>query len=678
MENPLLNEDLLPLFSKIQPKHIAPAIDSLLDGNRLEIARILAENKGNYTWENTMAPLEELEDRLNRAWSPISHMHSVADNEELRAAYNDCLPKLSDYATEMGQSRDLFAAYQAVSDNHAALSLNPAQRKIMENALRDFRLSGIDLPGPQRERYRQIQQELSKMEVLFEENLLDATNAWKRHVTDPSEIAGLPESMLQLARAAAQSQDGWLFTLDFPNYAAVMQYAENPALRETFYRAWNARASGFGAHDPKWDNTDLIPRILSLRTEKAQLLGFKSYAHLSLATKMAETPEQVLKFLSDLVAQSRSQAQREHQEVLEFARSEFGVEQLQPWDLSWYSQRLRSSRYEYSPEDLRPWFALSQVLDGLFEVVSRLYGIHFRQRTGVDVWHEDVRFYDLLDADGGVLGGFYLDPCSRKEKRGGAWMDECRIRRMNGGVCQQPIAYLSCNFTPASPGKPILLLHDEAITLFHEFGHGLHHMLTQVDYAGVSGISGVPWDAVELPSQFMENWCWERASLDLFAKHVETGEGLGDAMYGKLKAAKNFQSAMQMMRQLEFSLFDFRLHLEFAENPEVSVHGLLEEVRKQVAVVFPPEFNRFENGFSHIFAGGYAAGYYSYKWAEVLSADAFSKFEEHGVFDRATGMEFRQNVLEKGGSEEPMELFMRFRGRPPSVNALLRHSGIGA
>lgn len=678
MNNPLLNKTGLPAFESIQASHIEPAIDKLLSENREEIKALLAATK-DYNWDNLLQKLEDMDDLLSRAWSPAGHLHSVADNDELRKAYNACLPKLSDYSTEMGQNEDLFHAYESIANSKEFESLSAAQQKIIKNALRDFRLSGIDLDDEAKERYKIIQQKLSKLQTKFQENLLDATHDWKKHITDKAQLAGLPESALALAEQTAKNDDkeGWLFTLDFPSYMPIMQYADNAELRKEFYRAYVTRASDQGTNKD-WDNSEVMLEILKYRTEKAKLLGFESYAHYSLATKMAENPEEVLNFLNDLASRTKKFAEKEFEELKQFAKESANINELNAWDVGYYAEKLRQKKFDISQEILRPYFPVNQVIDGLFAITNKLYGVTFKQREGVEVWHKDVMFFDILEQDGSLRGSFYLDLYARQHKRGGAWMDECLVRKKAAATIQSPVAYLTCNFTPPIGDKQALLTHDEVTTLFHEFGHGLHHMMTRVEFSGVSGINGVPWDAVELPSQFMENWCWEKEALDLFAKHVDTAESLDDELFGKMTRARTFQAGMQMVRQLEFSLFDFRLHLEFATNESINIQDLLNEVRSQVAVVKAPDFSRFQHSFSHIFAGGYAAGYYSYKWAEVLSADAFSKFEEKGIFDKNTGSEFLHSILEQGGSREPMDLFVEFRGRKPSIEPLLRHSGITA
>lgn len=676
MNNPLLDKTGLPAFESIEASHIEPAIDELLSENRKTI-KLLLESTKVYNWDNLLQKLEDMDDLLGRAWSPASHLHSVADNDQLRESYNACLPKLSDYSTEMGQNEDLFHAYESIANSEEFESLSAAQQKIIKNALRDFRLSGIDLDKESKDRYKVIQQKLSKLQTRFEENLLDATQDWKKHITNKALLNGLPESALALAEQTAKNdgKEGWLFTLDFPSYMPIMQYADNAQLRKEFYHAYVTRASDQGTNKD-WDNSNVMLEILRYRTEKAKLLGFKSYAHYSLAKKMAETPEEVLEFLNNLANRTKQFAEKEFEELKQFAKEETNINELNAWDVAYYSEKLRQKKFDISQETLRPYFPVNQVLDGLFAITNKLYGVIIKQRKGVEVWHKDVMFFDILEEDGSLRGSFYLDLYARQFKRGGAWMDECIVRRRTKTSIQHPVAYLTCNFTPPIGNKAALLTHDEVTTLFHEFGHGLHHMMTRVDYSGVSGINGVPWDAVELPSQFMENWCWEKEALDLFAKHVDTGEVLNDELFGKMTRARTFQAGMQMVRQLEFSLFDFRLHLEFASNETINIQNLLNEVRNQVAVVKAPDFNRFQHSFSHIFAGGYAAGYYSYKWAEVLSADAFSKFEEKGIFDKNTGNEFLHSILEQGGSREPMDLFVEFRGRKPSIEPLLRHSGI--
>ncbi len=679
MPNPLLQMTDLPPFHAIKPEHVEPAIDTVLAENRAEVSRLL-KSVSAPGWNNLVAPLETLDDRLNRIWSPVSHLNSVVNSAELRAAYEACLPKLSDYATEMGQNERLFQAFEAIRNGGEYETLDSAQQKMIDDTLRDFHLSGVALPEEKKARYKALKSELSQLTTTFSNNVLDATNEWNMYLTERSDLAGLPDSSLGMLKQAAEREGkkkGWWVSLEFPSYFAVMTYADSSELRQRVYEAFVTRASDQGPDAGKWDNGPVMEDILRIRHELADLLGFQSYAERSLATKMAEEPQQVIDFLRDLASRSLSLAREELAEVHAFAREQHGMDELQAWDLSYYAEKLRQAKYAISQEDVKPYFPEDRVISGLFEVVKRLYGLDIRQLDAFDSWHDDVRFYEIYDNSGALRGRFYLDLYARPQKRGGAWMDECISRRkLADGEVQIPAAYMVCNFAPPVGKDPALFTHDEVQTLFHEFGHGLHHMMTQVDYAGVSGINGVPWDAVELPSQFMENWCWEREALDLFAAHYQTGERIPDELFNKMIAARNFQSGMQMVRQLEFSLFDFRLHLEYDPARGGRIQEILNEVRAEVAVVQPPEYNRFQHGFSHIFAGGYAAGYYSYKWAEVLSADAFSRFEEEGIFNCATGASFMENILEQGGSRDPMELFIEFRGRKPTIDALLRHSGI--
>ncbi|MDQ4147910.1 MAG: oligopeptidase A [Pseudomonadota bacterium] len=679
MDNPLLNMQGLPAFSQIRPEHVEPAIDTLLAENRARIDDLLTKS-GKYTWENLIHPLEMMDDRLSRVWSPVRHMNSVVNSEALRVAYNACLPKLSEYGTELGQNERLFHAYQSIRNSDTFARLDVAQRKTIEDALRDFRLSGVHLPAADKERLKAIQQELSRAQSKFEENLLDATRAWKKHITDEAKLSGLPESALAMAQQTARNNGlkGWQLTLETPSFIAVMTYADDRELRRELYTAHNTRASDQGPHAGRWDNSEVMEQILRLRYEAARLLGFANYADKSFATKMAESPHQVIEFINDLVQRAKPVAEQELADLRSFAAAELGITDLQPWDIAYASEKLRQRRYALSQEDLRPYFPVDRVLVGLFGLVQRLYGFNIEQRNEVDTWHPDVRFYQITDANGAVRGQFYLDLYAREHKRGGAWMDECVNRMRTESGVQIPVAYMTCNSSPPIDGKPALFTHDEVITLFHEFGHGLHHMLTLVDYPEVSGINGVEWDAVEMPSQFMENWCWEREALDLFAKHYQTGETLPDDLYRKLIAARHFLAGMQMLRQLEFALFDLRLHLEYDPQQGGRIQALVDEVRDAVAVVKPPSFVRFQHSFAHIFAGGYGAGYYSYKWAEVLSADVFAAFEEHGLFDREIGRRFLHCVLERGGTKSAMELFKDFRNREPRIDALLRHNGLAA
>lgn len=679
MNNPLLNDNTLPHFSEIKPEHVVPAIEKLLSDARVTVDRHLKATDP-FSWENLIEPIENAEDKLNKAWSPVSHMNSVVNSEPLREAYNACLPMLSDYSTEMGQNEALFKAYQAIAQSDEFQSHDKAQKKIVANALRDFKLSGIDLEPAKKQRYKEISQELSKLTSRFEENLMDATNAWSKLITDSDDLAGLPKSALAQAKQTAQAnqQSGWMITLQFPSFQAVMTYADSRALRREHYEAFVTRASDLGPHAGRWDNSQIMEQILALRHEKARLLSYDNYAELSLTTKMADSPDQVIGFLEDLADKSWRQARKDLYELREFASKHYGIKDLQPWDIGYYSEKMRQHFYQLSQEEVKTYFPIDRVLPGLFAIVEKLYGLDISEIANFDRWHEDVRFYQILDRNGQLRGQFYTDLYARPKKRGGAWMDVCVSRKKYQGEIQTPVAYLTCNFTPPTGDDPALLTHDEVTTLFHEFGHGLHHMLTQVDHLGVSGISGVEWDAVELPSQFMENWCWEKDALELISGHYQTGEKLPDSLFDKMLAAKNFQSGMMMVRQLEFSLFDLRIHKEYDPAKGGRIYEILEQVSKQVAVVKPPSFNRFAHSFSHIFAGGYAAGYYSYKWAEVLSSDAFSMFEEHGIFNATIGHAFLTNILERGGSDDAMELFIQFRGREPEIDALLRHNGIAA
>ncbi len=678
MKSPLLNIKDLADYSAIKPAHVEPALDKLLKEGRALTKELLAKNS-EYTWDNLIYPLEVMDNEMERMWSPVSHLNSVMNTPELRDAYTACLPKLSEYSTEMGQNKQLFEALQQVQNNQEALRLDKAQRKSLEDSLKGFRLSGVDLSKDKKKRFAEISTELSTLTSKYSDNVLDATNAWSKVISDVSQLAGLPETAIEQAAEAAKQRDlsGWLLTLDFPSYYAVMTYADDRQLRAEVYRAYSTRASDQG-DKPELDNSENMGRILQLRQEKADLLGFDSYADLSLDTKMADSPSQVIEFLEELADKSLPYAKKEFAELKAFAKEELGLDDLQAWDIGYASEKLKQQRYAISDEDLKPYFPVDKVLDGLFMLVQTLYNITIKQNTDVKSWHKDVRFYEIYDADNKLKARFYLDLYARQHKRGGAWMaDFCSRFKMKDKL-QTPVAFMTCNSAPPAGGKPALFTHDEVITLFHEFGHGLHHMMTQVDYLDISGISGVEWDAVELPSQFMENWCWQREALDMFAEHYETGEKLPDELFDKMQAARHFQTAMGMVRQLEFSLFDMKIHQNPGIDSAEKIQQALDETRKKVAVVIPPDFNRFQHGFSHIFAGGYAAGYYSYKWAEVLSADAFARFEEEGLFSPAVGNAFLTEILEVGGSRPAMESFIAFRGREPKVDALLKHSGLAA
>lgn len=678
MTNPLLNIDDLPPFSQIKPEHVYPAVEEAIQACRDSVTTALASNQA-ISWDSLVEPMTVAGDRFSRLWSPISHLNAVKNSDELRAAYEHCLPMLSEYSTWVGQHQGLNQAFLQLKASDAYNDLSTAQKKEIENTLRDFHLSGVDLPEEKKTRYGEIVARLSELSSTFSNNVLDATQGWSKLVTDERELAGLPESALAMTKqmAEAKSQQGYLLTLDIPVYLAIMTYADSRELRETFYRAYVTRASDQGPTADKWDNTAVIEEKLALRHELAVLLGFENYAEYSLATKMADSSDDVLAFLNQLAEKSRPQAQRELNELREYAAQTHGMDELQAWDTAYYAEKLKQARYAIDQEALRPYFPEDRVLSGLFEVITRLFGIRVVEKQGIDRWHEAVRYFELIDSDEQLRGSFYLDLYARENKRGGAWMDECRVRRKKAsGEVQSPVAYLVCNFSQPVGGKPAMFTHDEVVTLFHEFGHGIHHMLTKVDIAGVSGINGVPWDAVELPSQFLENWCWEAEALSFISGHYETGEPLPDAMLNQLLAAKNFQNAMMMVRQLEFSLFDFLVHQQYDPTQGGRVQETMKQVREKVAVIIPPEFNRFQHSFTHIFAGGYAAGYYSYKWAEVLSADAFSRFEDEGIFNPETGSAFLENILERGGEVEPMALFQAFRGRKPEIDALLRHGGI--
>jgi oligopeptidase A len=679
MTNPLLANSELPVFSKIKPEHIEPAIDQLLQEARSVVAGRLEATR-DYTWENLIEPIENIEDQLNKAWSPVSHMNSVVNSDALREAYNACLPKLSEYSTEMGQNEPLFKAYRFIAESAEFSTLDIAQQKIIQNSLIDFRLSGIDLNTEKKLKFKEISQELSRLASLYEENLMDATNSWTQLITDPDQLAGLPPSAIAQARQTAESQNqaGWMITLQFPSYNAVMTYADNRKLRKQHYEAYSTRASDQGPDAGRFDNSEIMEKILALRHEKARLLGFSNYAELSVYKKMAETTDDVSRFLEDLADRSWRQARKDLSDLKQFAKQHCGITDLQSWDMAYASEKMRQHYYQLSQEEVKAYFPITHVLPGLFAVVNKLYGLNISEINDFDSWHPDVHFFEIQDKNGQIRGRFYTDLYARPKKRGGAWMDDCVGRKKFADRLQIPVAYLTCNFTPPTGEDPALLTHDEVITLFHEFGHGLHHMLTQIDHLGVSGINGVEWDAVELPSQFMENWCWEKEALELISGHYQTGAKLPDELFNKMLAAKNFQAGMIMVRQLEFSLFDFRIHRDYDPTKGGRIYEILKQVRSQVAVVTPPDFNRFAHGFSHIFAGGYAAGYYSYKWAEVLSSDAFSLFEEKGIFDRETGNAFLTTILEKGGSRNAMDLFVKFRGRKPTIDALLRHNGIAA
>lgn len=677
MSNALLEQAYFPPFERIQAADVVPAISQILQQSREEIA-VLLENPPR-DW-SLVQQLEDIDDRLSQAWAPISHLNAVMNSDEMRDAYNACLPLLSDYNTEMGQNQALFEAYQQLANSEGFVQLDQAQQKLVNNALRDFKLSGIDLNEADKQEYGRLQKRLSELQSQFSENVLDSTGGWNKHFDSAEALAGLPENSIALSAQLAQQKalDGYLITLDFPSYFAVMSYAEDRSLRKEVYTAFCTRASDQGPNAGQWDNSALMTEILDLRYQLAQLLGFENFADYSLATKMAESTDQVIGFLQDLAEKSKAMAAKEVEELTEFAQQTDQLEKLEPWDVTYYGEKLRQARYSLSQEMVRPYFPVQKVLQGLFSIVKAVYGVSIEEADKGALWHPDAHFFNLK-RDGELIGYVYLDLYAREKKRGGAWMADCRVRRqLANGELQLPSAFLVCNFNPPVNGKPALLTHDEVTTLFHEFGHGLHHLLTQIHWAGVSGINGVAWDAVELPSQFTENWCWHPESLALMSAHYETGEPLPAELLDKMLAAKNFQSAMMMVRQLEFALFDFTLHRDWRPGQNMQVQPILDQVREQVAVVQAPAFNRFQHSFTHIFAGGYAAGYYSYKWAEVLSADAFSRFEQEGILNPETGQHFLDAILSRGGSAEPMELFIDFMGREPSVDALLKQSGIKA
>ncbi len=676
--NPLLDFSGLPRFEAFKPEFVTPAVDALLAASRAVIASLVADTAAP-SWNSFVAPIEDTSEKLNRAWGQVGHLNAVMNSPELREVYNANLPKITQYYTELSQNQGLFEKFKRLKAASDFGRLDRAQRAIVEHELRDFRLGGAELPADKQVRFTEIREKLSSLSSRYSDNVLDATNAYAHTVENETELGGIPNDVLLAAREAAQrdGKPGWKFTLHAPSYSPVMQYADDRALREAMYRANATRASEFGK--PEWDNSKLISEIVALRRELAQLLGFASYAEYSLEPKMAESPQQVLQFLTELAAKAKPFAERDLAELKQFARDELGQHELEAWDIAYVSEKLRIARYAFSDQEVKQYFPETSVLPGMFRLIETLYGLTI-QPDVAPKWHPDVRFFSIRDRDGKLIGQFYLDLYARPSKRGGAWMDEAVTRRRTASGIQTPIAYLNCNFAAPvgqSDGKkrPALFTHDEVNTLFHEFGHGLHHLLTRVEELGVSGINGVEWDAVELPSQFMENFCWEWRVLEPMTTHVESEQRLPHALFEKMLAAKNFQSGMQTVRQIEFALFDLHLHYDFDARSQ-SVADLLAEVRRQVAVVIPPAFNRFAHGFSHVFAGGYAAGYYSYKWAEVLSADAYSLFEEHGVLDPEIGRRFRDEILAVGGSRPALESFVAFRGREPKIEALLRHNGM--
>jgi oligopeptidase A len=672
MVNPLLDLGQLPRFDQIESVHVEPALRQVLAENRAELTRLLQQPAPGFA--SLIEPMEQMQHRLMRVWSPVSHLNAVANSDALRAAYNACLPLLTEYSTEIGQNEALYRAYVAISEDPSA-QLDSTQRRLIQHAVRDFRLAGVGLPLDRKERYKAIMQELATLQAKFEENVLDCMNAWSRVVTSTPELAGLPPHVVDRAResAAARKVDGWLLALDQPTYVAVITHAESEALRREFYEAWQTRAAPGRQHEARWDNTALIESIVGLRHEAAGLIGFDNYAALSLATKMAKSVDEVLAFLGELADHCVPVARREFANLAEFAGRP-----LNAWDIAFYSERLQQQLFHIADEELRPYFPLPKVLNGLFRVAERLYGIRICERQGVPVWHPDARFFDVLGASGEIVGGFYLDACARPHKRNGAWMDECVGHKRMGGMTTTPVAYLVCNFTPPIAGRPSLLTHDDVLTLFHEFGHGLHHLLTTVPYPSLAGINGVPWDAVELPSQFMENFAWSPEVLGWISSHFETGEPLPAEKLERLLGTRTFLAGLQAVRQLEFALFDFRLHSEYQPERGSRASEIIAQVRARVSVVPHPPFNRFANSFTHIFSGGYAAGYYSYKWAEVLAADVFAAFEESGIFAEDVARRFLESILSQGGSRDALEAFIAFRGRKPDIRPLLKQSGIAA
>ncbi|AXA94238.1 M3 family metallopeptidase [Massilia sp. YMA4] len=688
-DNPLLDFSGLPRFDAFRPEHVTPAIDELLARNRAVVTQLEAP-ADQVTWQSFVTPLEDATEQLGRAWGIVSHLNNVVDTPELRAVYNENLPKVTEFWTELSQNEALFAKYKALKDSPEFATLSPARKRIVENAIRDFRMGGAELPPAQKERFAEIQEQHAAVSTRFSENVLDATNDWSMLVENESELAGLPEDVKHAARTLAEKngKQGWQFTLHFPSYYPILQFADNRALREKVYRANATKASELGevfSEREKWDNGANIVTLLKLRAEEAQLLGYKNFAEVSLVPKMAQSPEHVIEFLEDLARRARPYAEKDLQELTQFARDRLGLDQLAAWDLPYASEKLQQHRYSFSAHEVKQYFPEHKVIDGLFKLVQNLFSVTITPDEA-PVWHQDVRFF-RIERDGQLVGQFYLDLYARPGKNSGAWMDDARSRRVEAGRLQTPVAYLTCNFTePAvvnGKAQPSLFTHDEVITLFHEFGHGLHHMLTTVEELGVSGISGVEWDAVELPSQFMENFCWEWDVLSDMTAHVQTGQPLPRALYDKMLAAKNFQSGLQTLRQVEFSLLDMHLHYDYDPASGKSVQDVIDEVRRKFAVIIPPSFNRFQNSFGHIFAGGYAAGYYSYKWAEVLSADAYAAFEEAAALDGGklpvrTGEKFLREILSVGGSRPALESFTAFRGREPSIDALLRHSGMAA
>ncbi|MAZ38882.1 MAG: oligopeptidase A [Legionellales bacterium] len=677
MQNPLLQKKTLPLFQQIKPEHALPAIETVINESKATIKQLTQSETIN--WDSIIQPMEDLSNKLENAWSPVRHLNNVCNSETLRKHYQACIQLISEYSSELGQNETLYNLYQQIHKSADFSSYTQTKQKIITDALLHFKLAGVGLSDEKKKRYRDIQQRLTELTTTFENNVLDATDGWYHHLLDETQLAGLPEHAIYAAHETAKKRQltGWVFTLEFPSYYAVITYADARELRELLYTAYTTRASDQGDNAGKWDNTPIINEILALRHELAQLLGYANYAELSLATKMVKSTNEVMNFLLNLQEKVHDKAVAEMNTLKSFARENYQIDEIAAWDVAYLSEKLKQQSYQIDNEALRPYFPEDKVVSGLFAIVNKLYGIKVQYAPEIKTWHTDAKAYQIMNEDNRIIATFYFDLYARENKRGGAWMDDCRARHQDAnGYLQLPAAYLTCNFTKPQASKPALFTHEEVLTLFHEFGHGLHHMLTQIDSISVSGINGVEWDAVELPSQFMENFCWEREALDLISGHYQTGEPIPDTLYQKMLNAKNYHSAMFTVRQLEFSLFDFQLHQDYQPENNFSVQKILDTVRRKVSVVPVPDFNRFQHSFSHIFAGGYAAGYYSYKWAEILSSDAYSLFEEKGIFSPEVGKAFWQEILSQGGSKPANELFNAFRGREPSIQAYLKHNGL--
>lgn len=674
--NPLLNTSWLPKFMAIQPEAVEPAIRHILQENQACIKELLKPKA--YTWDNLMQPLEDLGDRLSHAWSPVSHLHSVMQSDALRNVYNACLPLITEYYTLLMQNQTLYQAVNSFSLSEKFSKITAAQKKAVENLLRDFHLSGVDLDEAKKARFMELEKKLSQLTTQFSQNLLDATQSWVLPINDKNQLTGLPDSALELAETNAKQCNlpGWALTLDYPSYSAAIKFLDDRGLRQKLYEAYVTRASDQGSNAEQWDNSAIMMQILSARHQLANLLDFANYAEYSLTVKVAKQPITVMNFLNELLNKCKPFAEKEIAELKEFTKSINGPAKLEPWDVAYYVEKLRKAKFNFSEEEIKPYFPINKVMHGLFVLVNKIYGLTLKERSNIEAWHPDVKFFDAFDSNQNYRGSFYIDLYARARKREGAWMDNCRIRRrLTDGSIQHPVAYLVCNFTPPLEGTPTLLTHDEVLTLFHEFGHCLHHILTQIDCAAVSGINGVPWDAVEFPSQFMELFFWDPKVLRMVSGHFQTSESLPEHLYQQLLAAKNFHSGMHMIRQLEFALFDFRIHLEYDNQNNNFIQDTLDDVRKKTSLLEIPRFNRFQHSFSHIFSGGYAAGYYSYSWADVLSCDAYEKFVENGLLDQKTGESFLRNILEQGGACDPLTAFTEFRGRPPQIEALLRQNG---